>query len=65
MKNYLLVAIYKSGELDVVLSSTDPAYIVGTAKVIYIRNAVKIEVWETDQAPDTLTNAQTVYSRNL
>ena len=66
MKNYLLVAIYANGESDVILSAlNDPAYIVGTAKVIYIRNAVKIEVWETAQDVDTFTDARTVYSRIL
>lgn len=66
MKNYLLVAIYANGESDVILTAfNDPAYIIGIAKVIYIRNAEKIEVWQTDQAPDTFTDARTVYSRNL
>ena len=65
MKNYLLVAIYGNGESDVILSSESKLYLLGIAIKIYIRNAVKIEIWETDQDPDTFTNAETVYTRDL
>ena len=54
-----------NGESDVILSSESKLYLLEIAIKIYIRNAVKIEVWETDQAPDTFTDAQTVYSRDL
>lgn len=65
MKNYLLLAIYANGESDVILSSESKLYLLEIAIKIYIKNAAKIEIWETAQDPDTFTDAETVYTRTL
>lgn len=62
---YMLVAIYEGGESDVLLMSANPAYIIGIAEQFFLRNVAKIEVWKTAQDPDTFTDAETIYSKNL
>lgn len=62
--NYILMEIQKDQSQWGLMVSTDRSYILKVASDIILQSSDIIQVWETEENPDTFLNANVIFSRN-
>ena len=62
--NYILMEIQKDGRQWGLMVSTNKGYILSVASNIILQSSDIIQVWETEEDPDTFLTANIIFSRN-